>query len=419
MNNEAEKIPRKISSQCLRFGTDALPEKLVKYVNSIVKLTEAQPIMIVMSILCMVSAFVKHSCFMSEIDTMFGNGGYFQTLYPNLWVLSISQSGSFKTTALNKGFKLAFEHDSQDILDIDNKLSRILLPNRTTTEGLLEDLADGCGGAIICSEFGAWLQTLERTYNQGLKPLLTDLYDVPVRYSYKTKSEGRKELCEPFITVCGVSTIEWIKKNVVMDDISTGFFARFLIFLPPQSSKVPPALPISGPRIDQKSKSEIKKILEKLPEKPRAYHLSDKAKEGFNHFHNKLYEIFQDYRESAQEILSPYLKRWSPYVLKIAMLLQLFIDETTDEISLEALKGAIYIVVHAVNSTVWLFENELGESEHQRKVRKVQEYSKVNIFLWPVKPEVASSSLVTPAILMKAYHASDRLFSYYRTFFSS
>ena len=30
----------------------------------------------------------------------------------------------------------------------------------------------------------------------------------------------------------------------------------------------------------------------------------------------------------------------------------------------------------------------------------------------PVKPEVASSSLVTPAILMEAYHASDRLFYY-------
>jgi len=354
------------------FDTSKLPEKLGRYVDSIVAATEAEPIMILMSVLCMMSAFVKRSCFIPE--SRGGQEGYFQALYPNIWSLCISPSGSFKTTALNKGFRLAYEHE-KEYSGIEGS-ENVLLPNRTTMEGLLEDLSYGLGGAIVCSEFGAWLQSLERTYNQGLKSLFTDLYDVPEMRSYKTKSEGLKTIHKPFITICGVSTSEWIKENLQIDDISAGFFARFLIFTPPSNDRIPPALPCEGPSIDENAERDVKSIIEylKAMEGERAYHLSSDARKAYEQFHNGMYEDFKQHRENSQQILAPYLKRWSPYVLKVAMLLQLFVDETVDEIGMEALNGAIAIVEHAINSTVWLFENDLGESPHQKKVRKVKDY---------------------------------------------
>ncbi|MDX9785369.1 MAG: DUF3987 domain-containing protein [Desulfobacterales bacterium] len=361
---------------CPSFDTGKLPKKIQRYVDSIVATTDAEPIMIVVSVLCMVSAFVKHSCFIPEAKEE--GEGYFQTLYPNLWTLCVSRSGSFKTTALNKGFNLAYEHDSGNVSDLYERANKkdVILPNRTTSEGLLEDLVNGHAGAIICSEFGAWLQTLERSYNQGLKQLFTHLYDVPSVYSSRTKSGGRLTIREPFITICGVSTVEWVKNNIGVDDISSGFFARFLIFFPPHNDRVPPALPKAGPVIEREAEKGVKAVIESLQALPgsRAYRLNAKAKEAFEQLHKELYEKVTDRLENSQRILEPYLKRWSPYVLKIAMLLQLFVDECADEIGMDALNGAIAIMEQAVDSTIWLFENDLGESPHQKKVRKVRDY---------------------------------------------
>ena len=360
------------------FDLSCLPKPISQYVDSICSITDADSIMVTSSVLCMISAFVKKSCFIPEFDPTSGTDGYFQRLYSNLWCLNISRSGMFKTTALNKGFKIAFNKESEigeraTPLD-DACADSVLLPTRVTVEGLLEHLSKGYAGAIVCSEFGAWLGSLERTYNQGLKALFTDLYDVPKHYSYKTRSSGNLIVKEPFITICGMSTFEWVKKSVKPDDVSSGFFARFLIFNPPQKDLIPSALPQIRKLNDKDSGQKIIEVLKNLPEE-RAYELDIEAKEIFSAFHGELYATFQiELPVKSQELLQPYLKRWSPYVLKIALLLQLFIDSQSSKIGSEALQGAILIVKYSVRSTIWLFQNELGESGHQKKCRKVLEY---------------------------------------------
>ena len=93
------------------INLSSLPTRLRAYVEEIIDTTDADPVMVVMSVLSMASAFVKKTCYIPESGNGSVEGGYFQKLYPNLWVVCISPSGSFKTTALNKGFKLAYEHD--------------------------------------------------------------------------------------------------------------------------------------------------------------------------------------------------------------------------------------------------------------------------------------------------------------------
>ena len=326
-------------------------------------------------------------------------GDYFQELYPNIWMITTCKSGFFKTTGLNKGSKIAqdFEADiSEEILDLheqrmkidpnkkeeikknDNKIAELeiqspILPNRSTAEGLIDLLARGQAGTIFLSETGEWLETMEKTYNSGLKALFTDLYDVPRQRTYRTRTGGTLIINRPFISICGVSTLTWVKENINPEDVSSGFFARFLLFYPPQEFVVPPALPAKGKIQDSSVEEEIKQILQDV--KPdTVMELSDESEKAFIRVHESLYHNLEQMSEKNQEILGPYVKRWSPYILKIAMLNQLIIEPGSTVISLEALRGAITIIEYAMKSTTYLFENDLGESENQRKCRIVLEF---------------------------------------------
>ena len=324
---------------------------------------------------------MKKSCFIPE-------GRYFQKLYPNLWALTIAPSGDFKTTALNKGARIAWqqereireklkgyedhelEENEQELIELKQKSS--ILPNRATAEGLLTHLADGCNGMVICSEFGEWLQNLGRSHNQGLKALLTDLYDVPFQYSYKTSTKGHLIVNEPFITINGVSTMSWVKENLKISDVFSGFFARFLLFYPPHKKYIPPALPVYIPQ-DHTTEDEIKVILGGILSE-KSWLLSSSGKRSFESIHQGLYRGMGRQDEKTKEFLSPYLKRWSPYILKIAMILQPFINSSSIEIGEQAIMGANSIVEYAIKSTIFLFQNELGETAHQMKQRKILEY---------------------------------------------
>ena len=104
------------------------------------------------------------------------------------------------------------------------------------------------------------------------------------------------------------------------------------------------------------------------------YRLSFEAKEFFNSVHDNLYLELSKHEERTKDILGPYLKRWSPYIIKISMLMQPFINKDTDHIGPEAIMGGISIVDQAIKSTTFLFKNELGETPQQRKQRLVLEY---------------------------------------------
>jgi hypothetical protein len=73
-------------------------------------------------------------------------------------------------------------------------------------------------------------------------------------------------------------------------------------------------------------------------------------------------------------MMNPFLKRWSPYLLKIAMLLRSIEAPDKEDINTKAILGAKSVVDYAVISTLHLFRTELGESEQQRKKRKILEY---------------------------------------------
>ena len=273
--------------------------------------------------------------------------------------------------------KLLFEADKKEKKEIERlilseSLQDVILPNKVTAEGLLMHLGQGHGGTIYTSEFGAWLQNLGKEYNNDLKAILTDLYDVPEQFRYKTKSSGDYILEKPFISICGVSTLSWLKDNLKPSDVDSGFFARFLLFAPPHDDDVPPALPR---KIVSSKEAENKvRYLLKYKKEVNSYKLSKSAAVYFEEIHSQLYQIAGSYSDNCREILDPYLKRWSPYVLKLAIIMRLFEDPHSEELTETSLNAAMAILLPAIKSTAHLFEGELGESEHQRKCRIVFEW---------------------------------------------
>ena len=389
LEQRARKVLCRQEARC--FDTSKIPELLRNYINHLCETTNSDPVIITSSVYAMLSGVIGKRVFI---------GNYFQRLYPNLWMLAVSASGTFKTTGLNKGAKIAYNFEDEIRQEIEkiqaevsqlegskketekaekNLLSQIakleamspVLPNRSTAEGLIDALSHGQAGTIFLSEFGDWLRTMEQSYNAGLKSLFVDLYDCPQQRNFRTRTGGTIRVQYPFISICGVSTLSWVQKNVKLDDVGSGFFARFLLFYPPQKDEFPPALPTISLNKNSGFEAEIQSFLAMLEE--TEFQLSPDSVVCFNKIHREIYERVSIHGEKTKEILTPYLKRWSPYILKLAMINQLFINPES-KISVEAIRGAYSIVDYAIDSTTYLFQNDLGESDHQRKCRLVLEY---------------------------------------------
>jgi hypothetical protein len=396
LRKSAKRILSQFDNQCGEFDLSALPEPVREYVEAQASTTGAPTITILSAFLTSNSGFSRQNRYIPEADFSEDSGGYFQRLYANIWTLDIARSGAFKTTAQRKGARFAFERQREvrrEIFELkqehikkglspseeDQKAFQkavaeaarrdVLLPNKITAEALIEHLSQGFAGTILCSEFGEWLETLEKSHNAGLKALFTELYDVPELYRYKTKTGGMVEVEQPFISIHGVSTLDWIQKNIKPADVSSGFFARFLIFNPPHKDVIPDALPTRKQGVNLDTVNTIRAVLQSLPEGEIA--ISEDAQALFCEFHSSLYREFYSFDERIRGILDPYVKRWSPYVLKLGMNLEPFFAPRSRSIGPEAIVAAISVVEYAIQSTLHLFKNELGETDHQRKQRLV------------------------------------------------
>jgi 5S rRNA maturation endonuclease (ribonuclease M5) len=366
---------------CGTYDLSQLPSPLRELCEDICEETEAEPIMILQSALVTASALVKKKIYIPE-------GEYFQKLFANLWVLSIAPSGDFKSTSVLKACRVAWEKaqevkEAKDLLgDKPDKeeLYRVLcnsplLPISGSAEAFFEELSNGRAGMIVTVEFGEWLEGFEKQYNQGFKSAMAKYYDVIIPPDERTtKSSGHIFVEEPYICINGVSTIDWIKDNVNPVDVRGGFFARFLFLYPPQKNTIPPALPPKNtkPR-NFNPVDEYREIIFNVPDKTE-FKLSLNAEALFTKIHNELYQSVRKENDDTQKILNPYLKRWSPYVLKLAMLMQLFIEPHSNIITVPAIKAGKSIVDYAIKSTTFLFKTYLGENPHQATLRKVIEF---------------------------------------------
>lgn len=387
----ANNVLEQFENPCKSFDTNVLPPLIKRYVDHICNLTDADPMIVTAATIGMVSGILQKSVYIPEPDgSKESHECYFDRLYPNVYLLNVLQSGRFKTTALNAGLKIAYRIEEyantvpgESAQEVGTSTlfrsiphhKHIFLPNKTTPEALMRDLQDFGGGLISLSEFGSWLQEMKKNFNIGLKSMFTDFFDVPKRRSVSTMRDGQQFFERPFISIVGVSTINWVKDSIKEEDVSTGFFPRFLIFNPPGKNTAPRAMPVKKHIADGTIESELFELfIQKVPATPREYSLTMDAYHRFTEIHNLMYERLSQLPDRQKTILDPFLKRWSPYVLKLGMIFQFMLDPDSEEITVEAINGAFQIVRYAMQSTAFLLNNELLESPHQSHCRKILEY---------------------------------------------
>ena len=400
--------PEELSKICNEILNTDEPEEFTglkapimdDYVTNISELTDAHPVIIYTTALASIGA-------QAQTRLVIEKGTYYVRLYPNIWALSVAESGTYKTTALNYGAAPLMGREKEvvgEILDLSKGMARLLtdgadqddpdviihrnkieeaesrrrkLPDKSSWEACL-DRIDNCGGGIwLLSEFGAWLSGLERSYNLGFKQTITELYDVPDAYEESTRTHGSRILMKPFISISGVSTIEFLSGLLSKEDASTGFLARFLLLKPPAKNAVPDALPdVTKNENDFESYRLLEEVYRQLSHMtvPLEYKISSSAKKIFTEYHHSMYDRFFKMTDAERFWMEPFIKRLGPSALKIAMVSQFLIQSEQDVIDDHAMMTGISLTSYSEICTRYLFRRELGESSFQRKARMVVEF---------------------------------------------
>lgn len=389
ITQEMKLLAQQATTQNLDFDINLLPIPLKKYIKSLSTTTDAHPLMLLSSVLTMLAAYVGNNAYIAKPE-------YFQDLYPNLWMLCISKSGEFKTTALNAGSAIARKQQAQVKKDMTNvrasmvqrraseaeitqelaHLERklIILPHRSTMEALMDQLQGCPAGVLQLSEFGAFLKNLSKNYQADTMGTLTDLYDVPFEYTMRTAGKGLRTIERPAISICGVSTIDWLKEAFKDSDLEGGFLIRFMVFIIPTSDKIPPAFPQAKPAEFAKSEDEFEAVINRIKlsiAHGRQMTISPTAKQLYTQYYESIVSTARTYDSSIYHSFS---KRWAPQVLKIAIIMELLFDPDSTEISMQAIASAYEVVKQAIKCTKQLLDGDLLADKSQQDSHKLLNY---------------------------------------------
>ncbi len=458
----AEDVKKELFPKDIDLDIQNFPPVMKNYIEALTEESGCQIISAAINTLSLMSSVLQKSLYIPRFAANGKNEGYFQELYPNLWIVEVNKSGNFKTTTQNNAHEVAYKIESiisrgvaeldkltgiiikrykvgnlfnrQDLnelcfsklpgnlsdyaellsvrtgkkldddfreavdsvgtialneiksqgLSLDDCFYKIpvhlidrsiFIPARITLEALLDYMAFRGGGLILSSEFSTWLAFVSGG-GRGLqaRATLTDLYDVPKRYAYSTKTDGTTALERPFLSMCGAMTYSSFKELATSESIQSGFLARFLLFTPPPVETSIPALPMAtnGKKIYD-AKKEMFDLLIAVPSEKR-YWLTERAKKHFECTHGQLEAYVKKFSIDNSDLIEPFFRRFSPNILKIAMLMQYAKDPSSTMIDEWSIHNALLVVDCAFMSTKWLIHEHISGTNFDDQVKVVLEY---------------------------------------------
>jgi len=399
---KAKAIAQKKKSPCDDYNPSNLPPMISGYLQDLRDYNPGgEPIMFVHSILCGIS---------SMIGTRARVRHYAGWLYPNIWCLSISGSGTFKSTVIDSetgGARFAIKYNNsimqrvselqaeRDDAVINSKqkdkivaeyksliideMSKQVIYNLfdSSLQGFQDILEYSRGGMVCDAEFTQFLSMMARNHNTGFKSFLTNAYGVvpyQIRNTRGTGVENRGLIEKPYVTINAASAVQPLVKCLEDTDHSGGFLPRFMMFYPNQDYK---KLIVKPPQavIDEENEFQIHaRLMRIIHGKTVEYHVGDNIYSALQTWIDHIKAVVEGCNERHRDQVMKFYYRLPANVLKLCMILQPFMDTDTETISEETLQAAIDFATVSINSTVQLYETELGESEEQAKARKVIEY---------------------------------------------
>jgi hypothetical protein len=160
--------------------------------------------------------------------------GYF-TLYPNMFIILLAESEECaKSTAIKIGVNMVLRAEEMEGYPA-------IFAQKASPQALVETLVDETGVPdadmvvdknaevfIPSSELAVFLGKKEK--NSELLTMLTDLYDCPDKWAYKTRYKGWEQVINVCLNLVAGTTPKWLRETIPRDAIAGGFVSR-LVFI--------------------------------------------------------------------------------------------------------------------------------------------------------------------------------------------
>lgn len=148
------------------------------------------------------------------------NKGYYR-LYPNLFTILVAGSARCrKSTAINLGVALL------DGIETTRVVSGKITPERFIDEIAPSKDTNPPNILVHSGELSVFLT--KQNYGEPLIHILTDLYDCPAKWTYKTKNSGETTLHDVFLCILAATTPEGVAKGIPPSALEEGFASRVL-----------------------------------------------------------------------------------------------------------------------------------------------------------------------------------------------
>lgn len=362
-------------------------KKMLLYFDSI----SASPIEFLMTgILSVLSGAAGKNFYFKITDSM--------NIYLNVWGVIIGPSSiTRKTTAINltkqeferistkmaSEFKQIYNEYLKELSEAKDKKKQFekpvpirkyyIFPQDSTIESLAEILANSDRGLIVHSEFGSFLQQLNRSYAGDSKQFLTHIYDVPESYEISRATKQNTLILRPFVSILGASTIDWVRENSTPSDLRTGFLARFIYSIrnkPDEHKSKIPLLRLKHLSSQSKYYISTRSIYDYLlsSESKVEMKVDKKAEELHCEYDIGSYDEMMSC-ENKDEL--SFKARLVVYALKIAGLIAL--TEKRTKVSYKDMQDGILLTDYYKRNVEQLLNRELNQTEFSRQEKRILE----------------------------------------------
>lgn len=292
--------------------------------------------------------------------------GYFR-IYPNMYVVLVGPPGKCrKTVAINIATSLIADMPeiriSADAITRE-ALIRAIKNSETTTTMDGGKVYFHSSLTIISKELSVFLGT----GNHDLLALLTDLYDCPPKWEYRTKSSGIDTIYNVWLNMLAASTPSWLVGSIPLTAIGGGFTSR-VIFVVGKDVRHKNALPVITEK-EVELREKLQHDLEQVSLMKGQMVLSEHALERYIQWYNEENEPLDDQRFWG------YSERRHIHMLKVAMILNACKTDS-NIITLESVDKSIQLLNEVEEHMVEAF-GSVGRSEVAPDIDAMLEYLKL------------------------------------------
>lgn len=231
----------------------------------------------------------------------------FGSYRPNLWVILVGPSTlSKKTTSMNIARNIIKKADVG-----------VHMPDDFSPEGLVDFMQDTPRGFMWIDEIGGLLSVFSKEYMGGAKEVLMKMYSGE-DITRKLKNEII-HVSNPSVGIVGTTTISTMRKHMDVQDMFSGFGARFLHIHHNEKYEWEPVQELTDDIIErEKNLIDAVKMLAQKFRIDKNCELTDEAYDLFNDWDRQMIENLRN-NKYRDELGSMY-GRLRDYVFKFSML---------------------------------------------------------------------------------------------------